>query len=851
MDTSDAKETPLTKPAEPDAPSGASRTSCWLHAVSSGLALYNIAAVQHWIDWNDPVTVFSDAITMSPSAASAALNALIGAALTASAVFSAKRFFDEDTVGATHEKQAMQLAGLAGTTATMWLIDAAGNPSRPMSVVLLIFWATVFGVLYVILRSKEPERIRQRRAEDAEKKQRSEEYKLTREEKLQLRTYRELWDPWLQECGIPGRVIAFKTTAAGYTLTIGPYTEDGKRYYPSYSAVSQKFDALTARASEHYEQSEGNRLDDQAFRLERTDAAHKVLLHVSTKKILEESRPHPGVEPPRSITQPIVTGVYEDGAPLAFNAVGNNMIIVGATGSGKSTYAHNYIAAWLASYDGEIWVAAMRKLMPLVGPWLDPWLKGLSPRPAIQRIGGESADEVLKLLADFYEAANEYNKRLLDDKRSITPDEPAMCLIIEESSSVTNYTDKTVTTYDGRQWTAEALLNEICQICRSAGLNVFFLTQYGLVDALGGKFGTKILRNVNCRIAARTNSVSDGRSILNAASNVDTTRLRNNTLRVQTSKDVPRVLPAKAFDLRTGEQVESLAIAYAERRHHPPAWLVRRFGESYIDRWNPERQPALVERCKLLGVPYPTLTPEVTGEYLLKGAPDTRTDWRSPAVEAAGEETTPLIEIGSRVTSGLKDAMERLAVHREIRIRGDVINALCADDAPDWVPASDLAIAAQLVDRNASDNERAAAAQRLINLFSVAPYSADLETRDDQQGWSRDLLLSRIREVMDKERGAQDAQGEQAGSSAEGRRLLDALSGVSDEWILVGELGRRTGDITAEDGEEYRKQAAMFGQKLREAPLEIPGDLFKSSNKGKMVSVAGLRDVLTGQGVAA
>ena len=83
MDTSDAKETPLKKPAEPDAPSGASRTSCWLHAVSSGLALYNIAAVQHWIDWNDPVTVFSDAITMSPSAASAALNALIGAALTA------------------------------------------------------------------------------------------------------------------------------------------------------------------------------------------------------------------------------------------------------------------------------------------------------------------------------------------------------------------------------------------------------------------------------------------------------------------------------------------------------------------------------------------------------------------------------------------------------------------------------------------------------------------------------------------------------------------------------------------------------------------------------------------------
>lgn len=836
-------ENPKTKLDDPldTSPKGAH----WLHVASCGLALYNLAYIQHWIDWPNPLTLFGGAVSLAPSGASAILNLVVGAVLTAAGVFAVKHFVDEDTVGGTHETQAMWLAGIAGASATAWLVGAEGNPSRPMSAVLLVLWATVFGVLYVILRSKEPERMRDQRAEAEKKKREIEEYKLSRKEAVQLGSYRQMWEPWLIECGIPGRITSVKTSDAGYTLTIGPYTnDDGKRIYPSYTKINAALPDLASRASEYYEQHEDNKLPADAFRLEATDTAHKVLLHVTTTDFLKENHEHPGVEPPRSITAPIVTGVYEDGTPLEFEAVGQNGIMVGATESGKSTYTHNYIAAWLASYDGELWVAGMRKLMPLVGPWLDPWLHGYAPRPCLQRIAGEDPDEVLKLLADFYEVANEYNKTLLDDKRDITPDEPAMGLIIDESSTIAHYTEKKVKTYDNRWWTAEALFNEICQVCRSAGLNVFFLTQFGLVDALGEKYGTKTLRNVNVRIVGRTNSPSDGRSILNASQNVDTTTLRHNTLRAQTSKDQPRVLRAKARNLRTREQIRDLAIAYAERRHHPPAWIVQRLGESYTGRWNPERQPDLVARCKQLGVPYPELTPEITGEYLLgvdtshqieRATPEIGQDPDAPALPASGKNPE------------LESAMQRLAEQREIiRIRGEVINALRAEDAPDWVPAAKLAVVAHLVGRDAPEAEQVDAEQRLIDLFTRDPYNADVELQDEVQGWPRDLLLTSIRRVLDAERARAVPAPEQdePTESDEARKVFEALAEISDEWVRVGELGRMVGAVASDDPKQARIESAAFGKLLREE-FGVSKDAFKAGGSGTLVNVDQLRAALS------
>lgn len=40
--------------------------------------------------------------------------------------------------------------------------------------------------------------------------------------------------------------------------------------------------------------------------------------------------------------------------------------------------------------------------MPLVCPWLVPWLTGKTVRPVSERIAGEGLDEVLLMLADLY-----------------------------------------------------------------------------------------------------------------------------------------------------------------------------------------------------------------------------------------------------------------------------------------------------------------------------------------------------------------------------------------------------------------------------------------------------------------
>jgi hypothetical protein len=834
--------------AEDVDPREVSRGSHWLHVASCGLALYNISYLQHWVDWPDPVQIFGGAISLTPSGASAVLNLVSGAVLTAAGVFAVRRFVDEDTVGATHEKQASWLTAAAGATATAWMISAEGEPSRPLSAVLLVLWCTVFGVLYVILRAKEPERIRAKRAEADEKKRLVDEYKLSREERQRVATYREIWHPWFEEYGVQGRIIGAKDTRGGYTLTIGPYTDEetNQRVYPSYNDLTSVLPKLAARAAEYYETTEGSTLGTNAFQLEETEAAHKVLLHVNTTDFLKGSHPHPGPKPPVTITQPLTIGVYEDGDPLTLDMVGVNGIMVGSTGSGKSTVGHNIIESWAAAHDAEVWVAGMRKLMPMVGPWIDPWLLGLAPRPPIQRIAGEDPDEVLRLLADFYRVANEYNKRLLDDKRVITPDEPAMILIIDESSTIAHYTDKEVDTYDGRSFLAEELFNEICQVCRSAGLGVFFLTQFGLVDALGKQCGTSTLRNVNNRIVGRTNSDSDGRSVLNAADHVRATRLRDNRLKVQTLRGRQRLMAAKVFDLRTREQIQGLAIAYADRRRHLPAWLVQQLGESYTGRWNPERQPDLVARCRQLGVPYPELTPDITGEHLL----DVDVDDIS-RIENAAPAGLPQVEERPSLHGNpkLATALERLAAENAARrTRNAVLDALVAEDAPDWVSTAALAKAAHLTDDE--DAEHSDVERDLIELFTGAPYSAQIETNDNgERGWTRDTLLSAIRAVVDSEAAATapntaiEAGASETGPASEAERVLDALDAFDDEWVRVSDLGRQAGVVT----DHARKQAAMFSRTLRKT-LRVPGEAFKASSGGTLVNVAMLREHLTREG---
>src|SRR5690606_7476049 len=125
---------------------------------------------------------------------------------------------DEDELGAKHEKQAMALTGVAGAAATGWLVHADGTPYTPSSLGLLALWTLTFGVAYAARRSKEPERLLAKKAENATLKQRAEDAKELR----RVTAYQQIWHPWFKAKKLPIEIVNVTTTEAGYTLQVVP-----------------------------------------------------------------------------------------------------------------------------------------------------------------------------------------------------------------------------------------------------------------------------------------------------------------------------------------------------------------------------------------------------------------------------------------------------------------------------------------------------------------------------------------------------------------------------------------------------------------------------------------------------
>ncbi|MDQ0376526.1 hypothetical protein [Amycolatopsis thermophila] len=818
----------------------------WFHPLLAALALYALAFLPHWMHLPGWV--------MAPT----------GLAFTAAAVITARVWVDEDTFGAKHETHAKRLTIAAGLAATGWLVFADGDPTNPTALGLLVLWTVTFGIAYALWRSKEP----QRQAERAEQKEEIAERRAEHERHLRASTYQQLWGPWLAKCERLGGVVVddFTDTKAGYTLTLADDPTDGQ--VATFTALTDAIPTLAVLASKHYAK-QGIELGVNDIRAEETSMAHVWLLHVSTKQPLKKDVPHPGIRPVTTIKEPVNPGIYEDGEPIEISMLGEHTVVVGGTGSGKSILAHNFIAEFVRRHDLELWCCGVKKMMPLVGPWLHPWLTGLTDRPVIQRIGGENIDEVLLMLADFYMAASLQNKRLgFVDKRKPTPEDPALVLIIDEATSLAKITEPKIETFDGRVWTASALLDEICSMARSAGYGVFFLTQFGLVDALG-PHGTNTLRNINVRIAGRTNSYHDGSATLNGIKSVDTTKLRNNTFMVQPNREQARVIPSKAYSLvRDGEldlgAISAMAVAYTPHRPTLPAWLVGEMGESYTERWNPERQKDLADFLESQGLPYPRISPEVTGAVHLNPRPaetpselivspdhgtlDPEGVWATPnnGMDTPQEETmTRSLDFNSEAAA-MEAALERMAAERKRRsaIRSGVISAIKASNAPAFCAAWKLALAAHLVARDAPRADIDAAGDELVAYFTAEPYELVPERRGDELGWQRDVLESRIRQVMREEAG-DSVPAPRETDRADIAVMAPVIAAIDelgdDEWKLVGELGREAGAVTAEDAAQARLEAGRFGTSLRQAPWNLPDTAFKRTASGNAVNVGALR----------
>ncbi|WP_306365985.1 FtsK/SpoIIIE domain-containing protein [Nocardiopsis sp. CC223A] len=130
-------------------------------------------------------------------------------------------------------------------------------------------------------------------------------------------------------------------------------------------------------------------------------------LFISTVDALAETLPYPQDYSRRSIYDGIPNGVYRDGSEVALDLKWATALLIGATGSGKSSQLAAIMASLLRCDDVIIW-----GIDPNGGgvfePYLRPWVEGKVTRPAIDWVA--TGPKEMHRMLDFALAAIEARK---------------------------------------------------------------------------------------------------------------------------------------------------------------------------------------------------------------------------------------------------------------------------------------------------------------------------------------------------------------------------------------------------------------------------------------------------------
>lgn len=757
----------------------------------------------------------------------------VGAAVTPLAVTATTVKMSPQEYGQAVYDRARFLAGVAAASAAGWLAYAGHEIEHRLgrAVGTLMFWLLIIGGVYAILRVQAPRRAAERREERRADHEHA--------ELVQLQTdVTRMWDEWFATAGVAVDIEDVVPTPAGYTLVLAAAETGGK--LSDYNTLTGAMTTLATLGSRHY-RKQGKPLRRSQLRPEPTIHEDQWLLHVNLEQPLKGDLPHPGDRGAGDWTQPITIGLYEDGNPLTLDMYARHLAMVAATGGGKSVLLHNLIEAATRCTNVIVMVATTSKLMPIIWPWLEPWLRGTTQRPVIEAVAGESLAEVLHLLKTVYRLTKERNALLgpAGSKHRATAEDPAFWLVLDEATDVATATEETVRTFDGKEWSAAKLFMYLTATLRSAGGGIAYFTQNALYDALG-KYGSQTMRNVRIRIAGRTEVAYDGQVTLRGIKSVDTTELRDNTVMVQPDNETPRAIPAKVRLLDSVDQIRPLAIA--NTRYRPtgfPQWLVNKLGPTWTERWLPDRQATLVAACEREGITYPITADgrAVPGRYIppeflppepvaLPGhtsqpaaavteAPTDRHDVprELPGQQVTGDghdqmPETPAIQhnpLSGTATGGTLTGMTTTPdVHKTptvadlARASEQAMNALRSMNdyplgksltfarkafnmrgAPDQAAAGDIAVQSGLIDGNAPEHEIEAVAAKVVRAVAhLVPVMPDQGTPAADVVLTRDQVTKAWDTALDMYREFQQANG--AGTPAGDETVVGFTASVLD-----------------------------------------------------------------------
>lgn len=654
-----------------------------------------------------------------------------GLAGTLVLVMAGRRHAPAARFGDVHPRQITWLAAAVGLTATVWLVWMVANgPLNGPGLGALVIGTVVFGLVYAAWQSSAPKRATA----------------TTRAERVRQEvTLRSEWTEILAAAGIRHmQVVDRRPHQAGYTLVLEHRRPSGPDAAPSstvtLSQLSAAAPAIAAEAARALADT-GAVISAQGIRAEETEYAHRFRLHVTTIDVLAAAMPYQARTTPASIVQPLRLGLYETGEPLDLIAAGIHGKIVGATQSGKSVLLNNKIARELECDDVVLWVAASSKLVPLVYPWLRPWILGHTRRPVLDWVAGEDQREILIMLAAMYHASKIRADLLTTEGRLIpSPQLPALVGVLDEASTALCH-KMTIQTFDGQEMNASQLAMEITQIGAAVNVTLWLATQYGLFPA-AGPYGSEIHRNLGVRIALKTQTASDGRdTLVGMPGNVDTTRLRHKSMLVQPNIEEPRVLPAKACHLEGAELIGSLVEQYTAWRPDLDEYTAGALA-GYAGRWTRQRCATLAGVVAREGHDWPVIDhggTSTTGGDHARGDLDDQnvidalfdelveTRLTTPADDAP-QTTAPADPVTAGdlqrglddLERGMQAANDRMgAVYRIGDPLAQIARELGDPEAPkDFVSTRQLAVVLGRVQRGASDeevNKAAATLGREIN----------------------------------------------------------------------------------------------------------------------------------------
>ncbi len=788
----------------------------WFHPTIAALWAYALAGVPVWAQLSPWVMV------------------PVGLAGTLLGVLAARRCYPVHQYGRDQRQHATWLTVLAGLAATAWLVYAAqAQPTNLGALGWLVLGTLLLGGAYALVRTQAPAHQAHHELQRAQLD--------TQREGLAQDKACDTWEEILAAAGCEGmRVLHQQPTKAGFTLTI----EDNPRRPIKFEGLRCAVGTIASLAAGHLA-DQGIRLGAEQVRAEETDRANTFLLHVSTNNVFAHSIPYPPDRPVGTIRHPIRPGLYEDGEDVALRLLGVHGVMVGATGSGKSVFTNNVIAEVTHCCDALLWICASDKLLPLIYPWLHPWFAGTTQRPVLDWVAGEDPTRVLQQLASLYKLVKLRNKKLGPlSKFEPTPTDPAIECILEEASDLLiDNSTVTIRTFDGKEMNGSQLVNAITRAARSAGVSLLMLTQYGLMDALGTQ-GNMAKRNITLRVAGKTYTDYDGTATLVGMDRVRTTKLRDYTLLIQPSSEMPRVIPAKAYELDGVDQIAPVAARNTATVPRLPAWLQAQLGEAYAGRWRPERLPELAELVGAQGLQWPALSPVSTGavnaafDELIHHAAVDLDGGNNPTQPATKEEIT-------RMTADADQKMDQaIETFRKYGSLGktmtEVLEAIRAENTPTFISAGQLAFVAGRVDR---DGDWDAAGQDLIAELRANPWRLDPIERDGTLGWERATLMDRIRAYLTGV--TPPAPSESAPEIAQPMTaILQAIHDRrDDELVGVAELGRIIGRIQIDENPEAQRAAAIrFGRELGAPPWFLKAE---RKNTGSVIQVGELRRAAT------